>query len=68
MCSVLSVILICSLLVIITKCFLAVKEKEVMKFSSPTTRDGWYADNLLATEQRKIGQYSVTEKDFIVVW
>jgi len=67
-CSVLSVILIFSLCAIITKCFIAIKEKEVMKFSSPKTRDGWYSDNLLETEQRNTRKCSVTEKDFIVVW
>jgi len=43
-------------------------EKDVIKFSSQKTRDGWYSDNLLATEQRTNGHCHLTEKDFIVVW
>ena len=40
LCSVLSVIFIFSLLAIITKCFVAIKQKDVIKFSSPVTRQG----------------------------
>merc|ERR1712203_1292192 len=65
--SILSIILISSLLYAISKC-LSIKEKEVIKFSSQKTKDGWYADNLLATEKRILGQCNITEKDFIVVW
>jgi len=68
LCSVLSVCLIVGLLFIVTKFFTPLKEKDVIKFSSQKTRDGWYSDNLLATEQRTNGHCHLTEKDFIVVW
>ena len=68
LCSVLSVCLIVGLLFIVTKFFSPLKEKDVIKFSSQKTRDGWYSDNLLATEQRTNGHCHLTEKDFIVVW
>merc|ERR1712141_635049 len=65
--SILSIILISSLLYAIRKC-LSIKEKEVIKFSSQKTKDGWYRDNLIATEKRIFGQCNITEKDFVVVW
>jgi len=68
LCSVLSVCLIVGLLFVVTKFFSPLKEKDVIKFSSQKTRDGWYSDNLLATEQRTNGHCHLTEKDFIVVW
>ena len=66
-CSVLSICLIVGLLFVVTK-FFPTNVKEVIKFSSQKTRDGWYSDNLLATEQRTYGHCNLTEKDFIVVW
>jgi len=65
--SALSIILTFSLLYAVNK-YSSVKEKEVIKFSCPKTKDGWYADNMLATEKRVLGQCNISEKDFIVVW
>jgi len=65
--SVVSVIFLFALLYMISKCF-PVQEKEIIKFSSQKTKDGWYSDNLLATEHRILGQCNVTKNDFIVVW
>merc|ERR1719510_417135 len=53
-CSVLSTCLIFALFYIIRKYF-PVQEKDVIKFSSQKSKDGWYSDNnLLSSEHRTI--------------
>jgi len=48
--------------------FTSVEEKEFVKFSCPKTRDGWYADNLLASEKKVLSQCNIKKEDFVVVW
>jgi len=48
--------------------FTSVEEKEFVKFSCPKTRDGWYADNLLASEKKVLSECNIREEDFVVIW
>ena len=47
----LSIVLLFCLLFSVNKC-LSLKEKEVIKFICQKIKDGWYIDNLLATEKK----------------
>ena len=67
-CSVLSTCLIFALIYIIRKYF-PVQEKDIIKFSSQKSKDGWYSDNLLtSSEQRTLGSYGIRNQDFVVIW
>ena len=67
-CSVLSTCLIFALICIIRKYF-PVQEKDIIKFSSQKSKDGWYSDNLLSSsEHRILGPYGITQQDFVVIW
>ena len=68
-CSVLSTCLIFALFYIIRKYF-PVQEKDIIKFSSQKSKDGWYSDNnlLSSSEHRILGPYGITQQDFVVIW
>ena len=65
--SVLSICLVVGLLFIVSR-FFRLNSKDVIKFSTQKTKDGWYSDNLLVNDKRIYDCFDLTEKDFIIVW
>ena len=66
-CSVLSTGLIFALFYIIRKYF-PIQAKDIIKFSSQKSKDGWYSDNLLSSsEHRTFRPYGITQQDFVVI-